>query len=260
MTTFTDSLFFRLFRRLVRVTFQGYASVFSSQLLRTIIGPTYLEDFFESYVTEVFRSAAHLETFVHLIWGTWGRERAWARQRTPPRSPPAARPPPRAATPPAPAQPLLPPGTFCARTARSGRWTGTARSPFGARPRAPKWRRSCSSPRSKAALRGAMSPSPRPRSRRWTPSCGRARVRRRGRRLGLSWWWGAGAERGSKGGSEGMGGRVRALLALVRPRLQTPLHSAAGVRFCILRPTAYYKDMASAASCVSIWAERGRAG
>jgi hypothetical protein len=68
---FTESWVFLWFRRCVRLAFQGYAALFGSPLLRAVIGPSYLEDFFESYTIELFRSAAHLDTLFHLIWGTW---------------------------------------------------------------------------------------------------------------------------------------------------------------------------------------------
>jgi len=64
-----DSWPFWLLRRTVRAVFQGYASVFGSPMLREVIGPTYLEDFFESYVVEALRSGAHVDTLSRLIWG-----------------------------------------------------------------------------------------------------------------------------------------------------------------------------------------------
>ena len=70
MTNFTESWFFHMLRRLVRLVFQVYGAFFGSPLLWEVIGPTYLQDFFESYIVEFFSSAAHLDSLVHLIWGT----------------------------------------------------------------------------------------------------------------------------------------------------------------------------------------------
>ena len=73
VTTFTESWFFLMLRRFVRFVFQIYALFFGSPMLREVIGPTYLEDFFESYVVELFSSAAHLDTLFHLVWGACRR-------------------------------------------------------------------------------------------------------------------------------------------------------------------------------------------